>query len=166
MYRALPLLAAVLTLAACPLDVVGPRSDLAGLPPGLDVAFTVEPSEVRQREPFTARLTVTNTTSEAIRVVTSHGCLAIPHVMRDGRRIPFRGSWWGCTAAITTHTFAPGDTRTLTWEMRAELYAEHPGDVEGAPAPRGTYLVQAEFDTFSEHGPHRKPVVERTLRVR
>jgi hypothetical protein len=62
-------------------------------------------------------------------VVTAHGCLAIPHVLRNGVRVPFKGSWWGCTAAITTHIFAPGETKTRTWDMLAELYAEHPGDL-------------------------------------
>jgi hypothetical protein len=166
MIRAFPLLIASVAFAACALDIIAPRSDLDSLPPGLDVQFTVEPVEVRQHERFTAQLSVTNTTADTIRVVTSHGCLVIPNVIRNGQRIPFKGSWWGCTAAITTHSFAPGETRMNTWEMAAELYAEHPGDIEGAPAPKGNYLVQAEFDTYSENGPSRKPSVERPLRVK
>jgi hypothetical protein len=166
MIRTFALVLASAALTACTFDIVGPRAVLENLPGGLDVEFTVEPSEVSQHEPFTTQLRVTNTTSDTIRVVTAHGCLATPHVLRDGRRIPFHGSNWGCTAAITTHTFAPGASRVMTWNMRAELYAEHPGDTGGVPAPRGTYLVRAEFDTFSEDGPSRKPFVERTLRVR
>lgn len=166
MIRALQLLAAVLVLAACTRDVTGPQFNLVGLPAGLDVQFAIEPGEVRQHQPFTASLTIANTTADTIRVVTSHGCLVILHVTRDGQRIPFQGSWWGCTAAITTHTFAPGETHSQTWNLRAELYGQHPGDVEGAPAPKGTYLVQAEFDTGMADGQFRKPLVERTLQVK
>jgi hypothetical protein len=166
MIRSLPLLLAGVALAACALDITGPQSNLEGLPEGLDVQFTVEPGEVRQHERFSAQLSVTNTTPQTIRVVTAHSCLAIPHVIRDGQPIPIKGSGWGCYAAITTHTFAPGETRMHTWDMRAELYAQHPGDVEGAPAPTGIYRVQAEFDTYSEDGPYRKPLIERTLRVK
>lgn len=164
------LLLAALALAGCasdPVGVVTPRTNLEGLPAGLDVRFTVEPAEVRQHEAFTATLVVTNTTSAPIRVVTAHGCLAILHVRLDGRDVPLQGSWWACTAAITTHTFAPGETRTRRWEMRGSLYAQHPGDVDGAPAPRGTYRLTAEFDTYSEVPPfHEKPVVEAALRIR
>jgi hypothetical protein len=166
MLRSVPILAAVAAFAACALEITAPETDLAGLPAGLDVQLTVEPAEVRPHDPFSVRLSVTNTTSDTIHVVTSHGCLAIPHVIRNGQRIPFRGSWWACTAAFASHTFAPGETRTRTWDMRAELYAEHQGDVEGAPAPRGTYLVQAEFGTYSETGPWTRPLIERTLRVK
>lgn len=166
MIRAFLLLLPGLALAACAFDITGPRFGPEGLPEGLDVTFTVEPGEVGQHAPFTVQLSVTNTTSDPIEVVTAHGCLAIPHVIRDGKRVPFKGSLWGCTAAVTTHTFAPGETRSLTWEMRAELYAQHQGDVDGAPAPTGTYRVQAEFDTPAVDGSSRKPTVERTLRVR
>lgn len=159
--RILPALA----LAACATDLALPVPSLDGLPPGLDVAFTVTPDAVQQGEAFTATLTVTNTTPEPIRVVTAHGCLAVPHVLLGSERVPLAGSWWACTAAITTHTFAPGETVTRAWEMRAELYAQDAGDVDGAPAPRGTYRVQAEFDTLAGNG-GEKPAVERILRVR
>jgi hypothetical protein len=166
MLRAPLALVAGVALAGCTLDFAGPRFSLEGLPKGLDVQFTVEPGEVRQHEPFSAQLTVTNRTTQAIQVVTAHGCLALPRVILNGQRIPFQGSAWGCTAAITTHSFAPGATRSHTWDMRAELYSEHPGNAAGVPAPRGTYRIQAEFDTFSEHGPVRKPTVETTLHVK
>lgn len=146
--------------------LTGPQRGLDRLPEGLAVEFTVEPAEVAQHAPFSVQLSVTNTTADPIHVVTAHGCLAIPHVLRNGVRAPFKGSWWACTAAITTHTFAPGETRTRTWDMRAELYAEHPGDVDGVPAPKATYRVQAEFDTYVPGESGRKPFIERTLRVR
>lgn len=166
MIRILALLIAGATSVACAHQITGPHTDLSGLPSGLDVQFTVAPGEVRPHEAFSAELTVTNTTAEVIKVVTANGCLAVPHVIRDGQRVPFRGSNVGCYAAVKTHTFAPGETRTHVWDMRAELYAEQPGEVEDAPAPAGTYVVQAEFDTYSEHAPNRKPVVERALQVR
>jgi hypothetical protein len=100
------LLFAGAALAGCTLEFAGPRFDLEGLPDGLVVQFTVEPAEVRQHEPFSAQLTVTNSTAQTIQVVTAHGCLAVPHVILNGQRIPFKGSWRGCTAAITGHTFA------------------------------------------------------------
>ena len=150
----------------CAAHVVAPEASLDGLPEGLRVELVVEPNVVAAHESFTARLTVTNTTMRTIRVITSHGCLVIPHVMRDGTRVPFHGSSWMCTAAITPHSFEPGQTIRRSWEMRAELYAEHPGDVEGAPALPGIYRVQAEFDTAPVGGQNRKPVIERTLLVR
>jgi len=152
--------------AACASDITAPEPSLDGLPEGLSVSLTVAPGQVNQHGSFTVQLDVTNTTDEIIRVVTSHGCLAIPNVLRDGKRIPFKGSSWGCTAAITTHTLPPGETRLRTWEMRAELYAEHAGDVDGAAAPKGLYRVQAEFDTVPKSGNLQKPTIEQDLRVR
>lgn len=165
MIRTLPILILGAALAACAPDVTAPRSDLGDLPEGLDVQFTVEPGQVRQHGPFSVHFSVSNTTTRTIQVVTAHGCLVTPHVIRNGESIPFKGSWWGCTAAITTHTFAPGESRSHTWDMRAELYAQHPGDVAGVPAPKGAYIVRAVFDTYSENGPYQKPLIERTLRV-
>lgn len=167
MIRKLLPLVAGLTLSACPMDLASPLSSSeSGIPDGLEASITVEPGEVRQHQPFVATLRVANTTDRTIRVVTAHGCLVIPNVVLDGRRVPFEGSAWGCFAAVTTHTFAPGETRVQTWDMRAELYPEHPGDVGGAPAPKGLYHVQAEFDVATEAGSGSKPAVETRLRVR
>lgn len=160
----LPLVAG-LTLTACPLDITGRQSSLEDLPEGLEVSLTVEPGEVRQHEPFSVHLRVANTTTETIPMVTAGGCLAIPKVIRDGERVPFKGSWWGCTGAITTHTLAPGEIRLRSWDMYAELYAEHTGDPDGAPAPKGAYRVQAEFYTYAEGGSGPNPAVESSLRV-
>ena len=151
-------------VSACKPDIAGPEASLEGLPEGLQVELVVDPAVVGPHEPFTARLSVTNTTTSRLTVVTNHGCLAIPHVMRNETRVPFEGSWWGCTAAITTHVFAPGETRTHTWNMRAELYAEHPGEVDGVAAPRGVYQVRAEFEVYLPDG--RKPAVQHPLEVR
>jgi hypothetical protein len=166
MIRRFLLLLPGIALAACSHAITDSHLSLDGLPAGLEVRFTVTPDEVSQHGPFAVQLDVTNTTKETVWVITAHSCLALPHVFRDGRRIPFEGSAWGCYAAITTHTFLPGQVWTMTWNMRASLYGEHPGDVEGAPAPKGTYRVRAEFDTFSEAGPAPKPAVERMLQVR
>lgn len=159
------LIAATLATSCGP-DIVGPRTTLDGLPPGLQVQLTVEPSVVAPDAPFAATLSVTNTTSQELRVTTAHGCLATPHVMRGDRRFPFEGSWWGCTAAITTHVFPAGETRSHSWNMRAQLYAEYPGDTDGAPAARATYRVRAEFDTYPPTAPGGKPAIERSLIVR
>lgn len=159
------LLATTLVLGCNP-DVTGPGAMLEGLPEGLRVELTVEPAIVSPHRAFTARLTVTNTTPREVEVVTAHSCLVIAHVMRGETRVPFEGSSWGCYAAITRHVFAPGETRTLVWELRAELYAEHPGDTDGAPASPGVYRVRAEFDTYLPDDPTRKPAIERGLIVR
>jgi len=153
-------------VAACATAITAPEPSLEGLPEGLSVSLTVAPGQVNQHGPFTVKLDITNTTDEVIRVVTGNGCLVIPHVLRNGMRIPFKGSLWGCTAAVTTHTFPPRETRSRTWEMRAELYAEHAGDVDGVAAPKGIYRVQAEFDTVPEPGSFQKPTIEQEIRVR
>lgn len=157
-----------LALAACSFEATGPVSDLDILPPGLDIRFAVEPGEVLQHAPFNVKLTLSNTTSDTIKIVTSHGCLSTPHFYRNGKRVPMSGSDMGCTAAITTHTFPPGETRSFAWPMRAEFYAEQAGDVEGAPAPTGTYLVRAEFDIGHDTAPGvgRAPAAEVVLRVK
>jgi hypothetical protein len=159
---ALPFLA----LAACGADPTGPDPLLNRLPNGLDVRLTVAPPEVSPHAPFTVTLEVTNPTSDTLRVVTAHGCLAVTEVLRGSERVPLQGSGWACYAAITTHTFAPGETRTRTWPMRAELYARDAGDPDGAPAPRGTYTVQARFDTLTGDGMPEPLRVEAPLRVR
>ena len=166
MMRRLPfLLAVALVATACPFEVAGPRTDLEGLPDGLEVTLEVEPQVVAPHAPFTATLSVRNRTAEPISVTTASTCLAVLHVLRDGRRIPFQGSEWGCGDAISTHVIPPGETRTLTWNVRAELYAEEPDDPEGAPAPRGIYWVQAQFDVHVPGVPD-KPSVVTMLRVR
>jgi hypothetical protein len=161
----LPALLLTAALASCSTDIAGPAPLLNGIAAGLDVRLAVEPGEVAQHAPFMVRLDIRNTTPDTIHVVTAHGCLVLPHVVRDGRRIPFEGTAWGCTAAITTHVFAPGGGRSYAWPLRAELYSEHPGDPEGAPAPRGTYRLRAVFDVLMR-GSGEKPAVETTLRVR
>lgn len=164
-YNVLLLVPAVV-LVACAFDIAGPQSSLEGLPAGLEVSLTVEPDTVSQHAPFAADLTVTNTMRDSTQVVTVGGCLAVPHVLRNGKRIPFEGSDWVCSGAVTSHTFAPGETRTRTWDMRAELYRQNPDDVDGAPAPKGTYRLQAEFDIYPRDGSGQTPVVERQLHVR
>lgn len=166
MIRAFLLLVTSAALAACALDIADPEVRLEGLPEGLEVGLMVDPAEVNPHEPFTTQLKVTNTTPDTIRIVTAHGCLVTLNVVRNEKRIPFEGSAFGCTASITTHTFAPGETHSMDWKMRAELYAQYTGEVEGAPAPKGTYRVRAEFDTYSETAPQRKPTVEAELLVR
>ena len=158
------LLVVALVASACPFEIAGPETNLAGLPAGLEVTLDVEPDVVARHAPFTATLTVRNTTSEPISITTASTCLAVPHVLRDGRRIPFVGSWYGCGDAISTHVIPAGEMRIRTWNMRAELYAEEQGDIEGAPAPRGTYRVQAEFDVYTP-GTRHKPSVVAPLRV-
>jgi len=154
-----------LLIAGCSFDIAGPQPVTDALVEGLTVALDVSPSEMRPFEPFMVRLDVANRTADTIRVVTAHGCLVVPHVVRNGVRIPMEGSWWGCTAAITTHAFAPGETWSQTWQMRASLYAEASGEADGAPAPRGQYRVRTEFDLLGLT-PDQKPYVEREIRVR
>lgn len=166
MLRSLVVLLATVVLAACTVDLLGPDRGFEGLPDGLEVSFSVEPDVVSPHAPFSAQLRVKNTTDRTVEVVTVHGCLATPTVLRNGERVPFEGSGWGCTDAVTTHSFDPGEVRSRTWDMRAELYAQDEGDVDGAPASKGTYAVRAEFHTQSAGGSGRRPTVERTLRVR
>jgi hypothetical protein len=159
-------LLALVLLSACTLEITTmPRHALEGLPAGLDARLTVEPDEVQQHASFTVLLTVTNTRTVPIQLVTAHGCLALPHVLLNGRRVPFEGTALGCTAAITTHTFAAGQSHVLQWELRAELYAEHREDPADRPAPKGDYRVRAEFETYSLSSPER-PAVEAPLRVK
>jgi hypothetical protein len=164
----LPILALLpsLILAACTLDIATPGPTPGGLPAGLKAELTVDPAEVAQHAPFTVRLTVTNTTADTIRFVTGYGCLALPNLKQRGNRIPFKGTDLGCTAAITTHSFAPGETTTRNWAMRAELYAEHHGDPDDAPAPRGSYIVEAEFGGVPGGRVGGGPIVSALLRVR
>lgn len=164
MNRSLILSVCVIAIASCALEATSPQLTADGLPEGLEVSLTVNPQEVTPQSPFDVVLAVTNTTSETIVVGTAHGCLAHPGVYKGGERVPFRGSWWACTTAGASHSFPPGETVTITWGMRAELYAERPGDPEDAPAPKGTYVVRAEFDTIDRDGD--KPTIETGLRVR
>ena len=153
-----------LLLTGCT-EILSPSDSTGGLPDGLEVSLVLDDDEVMQHAPFTARFTATNTTTSTMQIVTSHGCLVLPGVYRNGVRVPFKGSLWGCTAAITTHVFAPGETKTYEWPMRAELYAQETGDIEGAPAPRGTYVVRVEFELQPPPGSQQRPRAERTLVV-
>jgi hypothetical protein len=166
MLRRIALVLAIVAFAACGFELAAPSPDLDGLPAGLAIDFALEPAEIAPGGPFTARLSVTNTTSDTITILTGHGCLVLPNVVRGGERYPFKGTDWGCTAAITGHVFAPGETKRRTWEMSAALYAEDPGDVEGAPAPKGDYLVQAIFGTAPADESGRRPTVQAALRVK
>lgn len=167
MFRKLAIILASAAVASCGFDLTTPNPDLDGLPAGLEVSLELEPGEVAPADSFTARLTLTNTTSDTIKIITSSGCLAGLNVLRDGKRMPFRGSMLVCTAVIGTHAFAPGETKTRTWELSAALYAEHPEDVDGKPAPVGSYVVQAEFGTYPyNQAAGRRPVAEVALRVK
>jgi hypothetical protein len=162
--RILPhlLCAAALTACSTVTEIPGPTADLSAHEvEGLTVGLEVEPAVVGPHEDFTVTFTVANTTGDTIRLGTPHSCLALPSVVRDGHRVPFAGSSWGCLTVIRTHTFAPGDERTMTYQMRSELYSEHPGDgLQGVAAPKGHYRVQMVFESAGN------PVVERTLVVR
>jgi hypothetical protein len=166
MIRRLALLVAGLALAACTLDGVFPQPSLDGLPQGLDVRLTVAPEAVGALGEFSAVLTLTNTTADSLRFTTTDGCLATPNVYREGVRYLFWGSGSPpCLTALTTHSFAPGETLTKTWNMRAELSPVNPGGAHGDPAPAGTYQVQAEFRIYTD-GALKRAAVESTLRVR
>jgi hypothetical protein len=158
------LIATALVATACPFEVTGPETDLEGLPDGLEVTLDVEPEGVTQHALFSATLRVRNTTLEPISITTASTCLALPHVLRNGRRMPFEGTTVGCGDAISNFVVPAGEALTVTWPLRAELYAEAPGDVDGAPAPRGTYWVQARFEVYSPGGTHQ-PSVAAMLRV-
>lgn len=165
MIRGALMLLSCLVVAACNIEIYGPGARIGpdGLPTGLAVQFEVDPGEVEQSAEFTARLRVTNVTADTVRVVTGDSCLATLNVLRHGKRVPFRWSDRACLMMVTTHTFAPGATTIINWPLRAELYAEQDGDAEGAPAPKGRYIVRAEFHTAT---PGERPVVEAVLRVR
>jgi hypothetical protein len=165
MRRASLLLIGTLALSACNGTIAGPDPVKVILPGELLLELTLSTDQVEQHGSFTATVSATNISGDTLRVVTPGGCLHTLHVYRGNVRIPFDGTAWGCTAAITTHVFAPGESRTHEWTLRARLYAEHPGDVEGAPAPKGSYSVLARFDTAWETG-GPAPVVSRTLTVR
>lgn len=152
-------LALIVATAACSRVPIDTQPTPEGWHHSLRVAFTVAPAEVRQHDAFTALLTLSNTSHDTIRVVTADSCLAIPNVMRDGTRIRFKGSSWGCYQALTTHTFLPGEMRSLRWDMRAEL--GQPDDVAGPPAPKGTYHVQALFYTYATGVFSREQLIER-----
>lgn len=159
MRRKIGLFLGILLLAGC-VEILPPSDSTDGLPEGLAVSLVLDDDEVLQHAPFTARFTATNTTTSTMQIVTPHGCLVLPGVYRNGTRVPFQGSAYGCHTAITTHVFAPGETKTYEWSMRAELYAQDTGDTEGAPAPTGSYVVRVEFEL------EQRPRAERTLLVR
>ena len=130
-------LALVLLLPGClPLTDAQPEDGI------LEVALDVEPLDVAQRDTFTVRLIVRNPTRDTVRVQTPSSCLALPYVERGGETVPFAGEEGGCAAVQTTHTFIPGETRTIAWELQAEL-------ADGRPVPTGMYVARARFETSS-----------------
>jgi hypothetical protein len=159
------LLLGTIALSACATEIAGPDPVNVSHPEGLLLELTLSSDEVEQHGTLVATVSATNVSGDTVRVVTPGGCLHTLHVYRAGARVPFDGTAWGCRAAITTHVFAPGESRTQEWTLSASLYAEHPGDVEGLPAPRGSYSVRAEFDTGWESG-GPPTVVARPLSVR
>ncbi len=156
-----PLLLSI-ALSGCAIESLNPQITNEGLPDGFDVSLTVEPEEVIRHAPFVVRITATNTTTDTIDIVTANSCLVRIGVFRGGMRVPMQGSDGGCRTAITTHSFAPGVTWEMDWPMRAELYAQHAGETNGAPVPIGSYRIRAEFDLLS----NLRPAVEATLQVR
>lgn len=166
LFRSILVLLPSLILAACSLDIATPGPTTDGLPKGLEAELVVEPGTVAQHAPFTVRLRVTNTTADTIRIVTSDTCLALPKVTHSGKWILFKGSIMGCGDAIWTHSFAPGETVSRNWVMRAELYAESAGEEDGPPAPKGTYIIVAEFGGMPGDRVGDRPMVSTPLRVR
>lgn len=164
----LPLLAAAV-VGGCDYSAAGPGDPPPGettvVAGGFDIVLSVRPHEVRPQEGFTVDLRVTNRRPREVTITTSHGCLALPSIHRGGDRIPFEGTALGCTAAVTDHTFGPGETAILSWEVEATLYAERAGDPDGVPAPAGDYVVRAEFDPGASDDRSPLPTVEAGLRV-
>jgi hypothetical protein len=158
--RALLPLFAVGALAGCEI-VLGPDAR-QGLPDGVQVELSVSPDEVLQHAPFVVRLDMTNTRTTSVDIVTSGSCLAVVDVLRGSARVPFRGSNPACNAAITRHTIGAGETRSVAWDLRAELYAAHAGDPEGAPAAKGAYTVTASVPLQPDR---RRPSYTSTLQV-
>jgi hypothetical protein len=155
------LFAAALTACTATTDVPGTQANLESAEiGGLKVGLAVDPVAVRPGEEFAVRFTVANTTGDTIRLHTPHSCLALPHVLRDGKRVPFEGTALGCLAVVRTHVFAPGYEWATVFRLRAALYSENPGDVHGADAPEGEYLVQMVFETAGN------PAIRKELVVR
>jgi predicted transcriptional regulator len=165
MWRLSALLLAAMVLAGCdelPTEPGFARVD--GLPEELVFSLELLPDEVEPHGDFVVIFEVKNRSWRSVKVGTPHSCLVLPSVYRNGERVPFRGTAHVCLAVVTTHTFPPGETKTLTWNLQAELHAQHPGDPEGTPAPPGTYRVRAEFEFSPRNG--QRPGVGAPLRVR
>jgi hypothetical protein len=159
------LAAALLFLTGCNDSITGvPLENRQGIPDEIAVGMTLVPDEVDPHGSFTAVFQLRNRSHRTVRITTPHSCLVVPGVYRGSERVPFQGSWYACLTVLTTHTFEPGESRTISWDMKAELYAQHQGDPDGAPAPPGPYVVRAEFEMYNEDG--TRPGVGALLRVR
>jgi hypothetical protein len=108
---------------------------------------------------------VINVSADTIQINTSDSCLFDPVIYEIHRRFAMTGIVWGCAQIGTTHTFPPGETRSFTWPMKAEVYARTTDGAVGiAAAPKGVYLMTAKLHGLSVEG--NSPEIKAFIRVR
>lgn len=127
----------------------------------LDV-YLAAPDTVSVGEEFEIRVLVQNQTRRDVVVQTSNGCLAVPSIFEiGGERVPFKGSWIGCTTAITYHDIPRGETIESTFDVQATLRTEE----ENVPPSPGSYEVHADLN-WSIQGEHPSHIaLKRRLHV-
>jgi hypothetical protein len=135
----------LLGVLACTVEIAAPATGEAGVGAeqrvivvdGIHAALEVAPSEVERTFPFRAQLTLTNTTATPSTWTSGSSCLAFLNVYRGDARIPLRGTDYGCLAVITTHTLAPGQSKTANWDLVAQT-------TDGSALTPGEYVLEAD----------------------
>lgn len=149
--------ALVLVCAGCDFKVLVP--DETSHPEGarlvdgpIRVTLTVTPEVLVPPGTVLAKLTYENLGSETVVLTSSFGCLSFASVYRDGERIPFPSTQYGCTTVVTHRELEPGAPLTAQWPLVV-------GGEDGLDVPAGTYRFVARLNTNAED-------LERTFVIR
>jgi hypothetical protein len=135
----------LLGMLACTVEIAAPATGEAGVGGeqrvivvgGIRATLALAPNDVERTYPFRAQLTLTNTTATTSTWTSGSSCLAILNLYRGAARIPLRGTDYGCLAVITTHTLAPGESKTASWDLVAQT-------TDGSALIPGEYVLEAD----------------------
>jgi hypothetical protein len=129
------LAAAVLT--ACGNDGLGPQRG------ALRLEATIGRSSIRFGDTTSLVFRLRNLSSDTVALTFSNSCQILPYITtrRDQPVHPSSGDW-GCYAAITGLTLAPGAEKAISVLVRGGA----PGTYPGVPLLPGQYLAYARLE--------------------
>lgn len=110
-----------------------------GVQEGLRVEVTVTPNVVRPGDSLLVTLRIVNTTAVSIQLGSRDGCVALPVVYADGRRVEWEGTALGCLMMLSTFTVPEGGSLTRQFPLLALLRRQTAPWAYDVPPPPGRY---------------------------
>lgn len=110
---------------------------------GVRVSFDASRDTVLPGDTVEVVFTLRNRTISSLTIRSSAGCLYFLEVRMSGESVPWKGSDYLCTAAITRFTIAPGDSLRYVHQ----LVAVEAGTTAETPVAPGSYVIRARMNS-------------------